>query len=198
MGRRGATEVSRGRRLVRAAARVCATLVAVVVAYLALVRLGLLPNPLAPVARGDIAQARSSRPGLRVLFVGNSFTFGHSMPELVHRLAAADPGGSPIFTVEYTAPFWSLRAASRDGGLTKLLHQIPWDVVVLQERSWVPSLSAEERARQMDPYAWSLDGDVSTVKSADDALHDLGLQARLRRSFRRHVLRDAGPPRAWL
>lgn len=156
---------SRARRLGRAAARICATIALVIFGYIALVQVGLLPNPLAPVARGDIAEARSTRPGLRVLFVGNSFTFWHSMPELVHRLAAADPRGTPIFTVEYTAPGWSLRQASHDGGLTKLLHEIRWDVVVLQERSWVAALPLEEREQQMYPYAWSLDADISGVKA---------------------------------
>ena len=156
---------SRGRRLIRAAARVCAALALIVLCYVALVRVGLLPNPLAPVAKGDIALARSGRPGLRVLFVGNSFTFEHSMPELVHRLAEAAPGARRIFTVEYTAPFWSLRAASQDDGLTMLLHDIRWDVVVLQERSWIPSLPLEQRARQMYPYAWSLARDISTARA---------------------------------
>jgi hypothetical protein len=156
---------SRARRLGRAAARICATLALVIFGYIALVQIGVLPNPLAPVARGDIAEARSSRPGLRVLFVGNSFTFWHSMPELVHRLAAANSRGTPVFTVEYTAPGWSLRQASHDGGLTKLLHKIRWDVVVLQEQSWLASLSLQEREQQMYPYAWSLDADISTVKA---------------------------------
>jgi hypothetical protein len=89
----------------------------------------------------------------------------NSMPELVHRLAVGDPSASPVFTVEYTAPFWSLRAASQDHGLTRLLQQIHWDVVVLQERIWVPSLPLEERARQMYPYAWSLDGDIATTQA---------------------------------
>jgi hypothetical protein len=165
MGRRSSTQVSRARRLARAAARICATLVLIVVGYVALVQVGVLPNPLAPVAKGDVALARSGKPGLRVLFVGNSFTFAHSMPELIHRLAEADPRGKPIFTVEYTAPFWSLRAASEDHGLTRLLHGIHWDVVVLQERSWIPSLAADERAKQMDQYAWSINADIATVKA---------------------------------
>jgi hypothetical protein len=40
----------------------------------------------------DIA---SSRPGIRVLFIGNSLTYANSMPTMVHKFAADDPGGSP-------------------------------------------------------------------------------------------------------
>jgi hypothetical protein len=137
----------------------------VVACYIGLVRVGLLPNPFAPIARGDLVLAESGRPGLRILFVGNSFTFENSMPELVHKLAAADPRGRPIFAVEYTAPLWSLRAASEDDGLKRLIHRIPWNVVVLQERSWIPALSLEERARQMYPYAWSLQRDIAAVRA---------------------------------
>ena len=78
---------------------------------------------------------------MRVLFVGNSFTASNSMPELVGRLAAGDEGAKPIFAVRYAAPGWSLRAASEDGALTSLSRDVDWDVVVLQEKSWVLAAS---------------------------------------------------------
>ena len=114
----------------------------------ALVRVGLLRNPFAPFLRGDVALARSTRPGLRVLFVGNSLTYSNDMPALVHDLAAADPAATPIYAVEYTAGAWRLKAAASDRGLYRLLHEVRWDDVVLQEQSAIPSLPTAVRGRE--------------------------------------------------
>ena len=128
--------------------------------YVALVHFGVLRSPFDPVLRGDVALARSDAPGLRVLFVGNSFTFSNSLPELVHELAAADDGAPPIYAVGYTAGGWSLRRASRNARLRELLHDVEWDVVVLQERSMLLSFSAGERAQETDPFARALDARI--------------------------------------
>jgi hypothetical protein len=124
--------------------------------YSGLVHVGLARSLFAPTLRGDIALARGGQPGLRVLFVGNSFTFRNSLPELVHDLAAGDPGAKPIYSVEYAAPGWSLREADKDSGLTKLLRDLKWDVVVLQEKSWLLSFPEEQWRRTTYPFARDL------------------------------------------
>jgi hypothetical protein len=129
--------------------------------YSGLVHIGLARSLLAPSLRGDIALARGDRPGLRVLFVGNSFTFENSLPALVHDLAADDPGARPIFSVEYAAPGWSLHQAAEDDGLTRLLQEVRWDVVVLQEKSWLLSLPADQWRRGTYPYARDLREKIS-------------------------------------
>jgi hypothetical protein len=106
-----------------------------------------------PKVGGDLALARSDRPGLRVLFVGNSFTFRNDLPRLVHGLAS---DGHPIYAVSYTAPGWRLKQAAHNRGLASLLHDVRWDVVVLQEQSELPSLPADVRVREFDPYAEEL------------------------------------------
>lgn len=126
------------------------------VLYVGLVRAGLVRSPFAPVVRGDIALARSDRPGLRVLFVGNSFTARNSMPALVHRLAAGDSGAQPIFAVQFTGPGSSLRRVSHDDALTALLREVRWNVVVLEEQSQIPSLPLERRRAEMVPFARAL------------------------------------------
>jgi hypothetical protein len=60
--------------------------------YVGLAKSGLIRSPFFPRVDGDLALAKSDKPGLRVLFVGNSFTYYHSMPELVHELAEHDAG----------------------------------------------------------------------------------------------------------
>jgi hypothetical protein len=130
---------SRFVRVLRLAGCALLGIVVVLALSVALVAIGVLRSPLAPVLGGDIALANSDRAGLRVLFVGNSLTYENSMPALVHRLAAADPGARPVFAVQYVAPAWRLSKAARDRPLDRLLAR-HWDVVVLQENSRVPSL----------------------------------------------------------
>ena len=44
-------------------------------------RVGVVGALASSARAGDIADARSDRPGLRVLFVGNSLTFVNEMPD---------------------------------------------------------------------------------------------------------------------
>jgi hypothetical protein len=122
--------------------------------YAGLVRAGLVRNPFAPVAAGELPLARSDKPGLRVLFVGNSFTFRNDMPELVQRLSGEKK--SRIFAVSFTAGGWQLRNFAGNRELERLLHEVHWDVVVLQEQSQIPSFGPDYRAREFDPYVQSL------------------------------------------
>jgi uncharacterized protein DUF4886 len=131
--------------------------------YAGLVRVGLARSLLAPTLRGDIALARGDRPGLRVLFVGNSFTFKNSLPKMVHELAAGDRGATPIFAVEYAAPGWSLHQADGDGGLAKLLREVRWDAVVLQEKSWLLSFPEDRWRRETYPAARELHEKITAV-----------------------------------
>jgi lysophospholipase L1-like esterase len=140
-------------RLLRLIAVLLAGLLLGVAAFAALIALGVVRNPLDPVIGGDIALARSARPGQRVLFVGNSLTYYHNMPGMVGRLAAADPGPKPLIVVSYTRGAAHLSDFAGDGGLGRLLHEVRWDDVVLQEQSMIPSLPPAERAQQMDPAA---------------------------------------------
>ncbi len=151
------------RRFIGIAVGVCIGAVLGLSLCVGLVWSGVVRNPFGPVVRGDVELARSDRPGLRVLFVGNSFTFRNEMPELVHKLADADGGRARIFAVSYTAGGWTLRKASRDDGLTGLLRDVRWDVVVLQEQSRLPSLSAMRRREETYPYARALDAKIVRV-----------------------------------
>jgi hypothetical protein len=124
--------------------------------YIVLVGAGLARNPFDPVPRGDVALARSGRPGLRVLFVGNSFTFRNALAAMVHDLAVYDRGGPQLFAVEYAAPGWSLEDAAGSDGLTHLLKQVRWNVVVLQEQSQLLSFTQAEWERETYPSARAL------------------------------------------
>ena len=168
------------------------------VVFLFLAYVGAVPNPFAPRLGGDVALAAGDRPGLRVLFVGNSLTYENSMPAMVRGLAAADEGASPIFAVQYVAGGWTLSEAADDRGLAQLLGR-RWDVVVLQEQSRVPS-DWGPRRHEFLPAARSLHarvraGGARTVlfmtwgyESGDDWTYDddsyAAMQSRLADGYR--------------
>ena len=137
------------RRFRRATLVVCAGILLGISVYAGLVKLGLARSPFRPVAGGNLELARSGRSGVRVLFVGNSLTFKNDLPELVHRLGGAR---TPIFAGSFTAPGWQLWQFAGDRRLERLLHDVHWDVVVLQEQSQIPSFPADDRAREFIPY----------------------------------------------
>jgi hypothetical protein len=128
-------------------------IVIAVALYVGLAKAGVIRTALFPVTRGDIELARSNEPGLRILFVGNSFTFYNDMPHMLHELAAQDPGARPIFAVQRTRNSWTLHGASEDKGLDSLLEDVQWDDVVIQERSWYLAEPAESWLRDTYPYA---------------------------------------------
>jgi len=166
------------RRTLRLLACAVAGIVLGLTVYSGLVHVGLARSLFAPTLRGDIALARGGRPGLRVLFVGNSFTFENSLPALVRELAAGDPGGKPIYSVEYAAPGWSLRQADKDGGLTKLLRDVEWDVVGPSGEELAALVSGGAVASQYLSVRARPAGEDRRVRRPDPPLHDMGLRAR--------------------
>jgi hypothetical protein len=151
--------------LLRALARGGFGLAVAALISVALVQAGLMRSPFAPALTGDLALARTDRAGLRVLFVGNSFTFYNSMPALVRRLAAADEGAPPIVVVDYSAGGWTLEDASHDDGLAAVLENGRWDFVVLQEQSQLLSFPAEQRREETYPFARALQGQIASAGS---------------------------------
>lgn len=129
--------------------------------YVGLAKSGLIRSPFFPRADGDLALARSDRAGLRVLFVGNSLTYYNEMPSLVRRLAEGDEGAPSVFSVEYTAPNWTLRRAAHDDGLAGLIEDVRWNVVVLQEQSQMLSFSPEWRRHYTSRYARALNREIA-------------------------------------
>lgn len=114
---------------------VLAAVAAGIALWVVAIQAGIVPHPIAPAAKGDLALVRSDRAGQRVLFIGNSLTYYNEMPSMVRRLASEDSHERALFVAQYTAPGWRLSSASNDAGLLKLLGEVRWDDVVLQERS---------------------------------------------------------------
>jgi len=75
---------------------------------------------------------------LRVLFVGNSYTFYNDLPGLVRRLGAADEPPVPIDDSMTARPGYSLEHHWREERERGKIRGGEWDFVVLQEQSQLP------------------------------------------------------------
>ena len=103
---------------------------------------------------------------LRVLFIGNSYTFKNNLPELFAELVRSS--GREI-DVDMAAPGgWTLSDHAASEGTQTMIQSQGWDYVVLQEQSVIPSLQ-EERAETMYPAVRALDEMIRNA-GADTAL----------------------------
>lgn len=97
---------------------------------------------------------------LRVLFVGNSYSF--KIPKQFEQLARAE--GQKLDVQQVTKGGWTL---AKHAGSQETLDQIvkgKWDIVVLQEQSQIPSLPENQRAKMMEPAAKAL---ASVIRKAN-------------------------------
>lgn len=94
-----------------------------------------------------------AEPELRVLFVGNSYTAGNSLPTVFAELA--DSGGHPVEVGMTASGGWTLADHFASRSFTDALQRESWDLVVLQEQSVIPSL-ADLREAEMYPAATGL------------------------------------------
>jgi len=86
-------------------------------------------------------------PPIRVLFIGNSYTYCNDLPGMLARLAAA--GGIRAETAMAAVGGWTLAAHAASVQTLQTIHGTPWNYVVLQEQSEVPAI---ERARVGSMY----------------------------------------------
>lgn len=108
-------------------------------------------------ADSQLEDAKSDKKGLRVLFVGNSHTFTNDVPGLVTKLAAAGSVERPLLAYSEAPGGTSFRMHWENGRVQKLLQDVKWDLVVLQDQSSMPNYSKAERDLETLPFARNLD-----------------------------------------
>lgn len=96
----------------------------------------------------------SSSQRLRVLFIGNSFTYVNDLPRLVARLAANE--SRPLETRMVTVGGASLKSHWDDGQALAAIKGAKWDYVVLQEQSALPV----NNPKLMHEYARLFDAEI--------------------------------------
>ena len=82
---------------------------------------------------------------LRLIFIGNSYTFYNDLPELAQRLSETTPG-LKLKTEQETHPGWTLQRHWLEGKARARIRERRWDVVVLQEHSTRPITDAGQFA----------------------------------------------------
>lgn len=91
----------------------------------------------------------------KVLFIGNSYTYTNNIPDMLKQLAAAN--GDTLIYDQNTPGGYTLEQHSTNAQTIAKIKSDKWDVVVLQEQSQLPALSATSVATWVFPYAEILD-----------------------------------------
>lgn len=105
------------------------------------------PGPGGANPRAELEARVNAKPRLAVLFVGNSYSFG--VPKAFSKLA--EEHGKSVRVGHSTNSGWSLRLHAQNPGTLKKIREGKWDVVVLQEHSEIPAMSAIKRDATMYP-----------------------------------------------
>lgn len=88
---------------------------------------------------------------IRVLFIGNSYTYVNNLPELVRGLAAGMTGPVPLKTEQVTVGGATLRQLWEAGPALAAIRQGRWDYVVLQEQSTLGGTLVNGKSVISDP-----------------------------------------------
>ncbi len=81
------------------------------------------------------ASAQAPSPRLRVLFIGNSYTYFNNLPDLFAHLAASTPNPKQVDTQMVVEGGATLQKLWDEGNARTAIRQGHWDFVVLQEQS---------------------------------------------------------------
>jgi len=141
---------------------------------------------------------------LKVLFLGNSYTYVNNLPQLIKDIALAN-GDTLVFDSNCPGGHTFNNHFNNAASLSKINAQA-WDCVILQAQSQEPSFSPGQVAAQTLPYAIKLDslvknnnpcsetvfyetwgrknGDASNCGSYPPICTYLGMQDRLRASYK--------------
>lgn len=107
---------------------------------------------------------------LRVLFIGNSYTYTNNLPAMVSAFSRALPNARPIDTGMVATGGATLRSAWNDGKALAAIRSDHWDYVVLQEQSSLGSLFVNGRIVINDPEKYFYE----YARRFDAAVHEAG------------------------
>lgn len=99
---------------------------------------------------------------LKVLFLGNSYTYVNDLPQLIKNLATS--AGKNVFTDQNTPGGYRLDQHKNNLTTLTKIQLENWDFVVLQEQSQVPTIDFT-RYNWMYPSAQELDSLISLQNS---------------------------------
>ncbi len=100
-------------------------------------------------------------PPLRVLFLGNSYTYSNDMPAILQALAAS--GGDRLDYEMEVPDGASLEEHYRRSSVAIAIKEGTWDYVVLQEQSLRPAMPIRQVEREFFQYGALLDRQIKTL-----------------------------------
>ena len=89
--------------------------------------------------------AQAGEPPLKVLFIGNSYTYVNDLPSLI--ISLADAGGRKMEVGQHLVGGRTLEQHVRDKQAIEKIRERNWDIVVLQEHSLQPILNRDSMAK---------------------------------------------------
>lgn len=104
----------------------------------------------------------------KVFFIGNSYTYTNSMPDMLRDFATAK-GDTLIYSMSAPGGYTFQQHTTLGATLTGIASQ-PWDLVVLQEQSQIPSFPPAQVATDCYPYARILDSLVDENDSCIETM----------------------------
>lgn len=106
----------------------------------------------------SMTYAQEKNDSTRVLFIGNSYTYYHDMPQIVQNIAAniAQSQRMKIAFKMCTPGGWSLKKHSESKDDIAAINEGHWDYVVLQEQSAAPAKPTKIVAEETYPYVRTL------------------------------------------
>jgi hypothetical protein len=84
------------------------------------------------------ALSAATNRSVRILFVGNSYTYADDIPWITTQLAASPNHNCPLETEMVAFPGATLRTHWEKGEVLAKMKRLKWDFVVMQEQSLVP------------------------------------------------------------
>jgi hypothetical protein len=93
---------------------------------------------------------------IKALFIGNSYTYYNNLPQLTANIALS-LGDTLTFDSNTIGGYTFEQHSTNTTTITKITAQ-PWDYVILQEQSQLPSFPPSQVQADVLPFADSLDG----------------------------------------
>lgn len=107
------------------------------------------------LANSKVSLHQQAPDSVRILWIGNSFTFYNDVPQMVENMGKEN--GVNISTTRVLKGGEKLSGHLQNPELHKLLQKGGWDYVVLQEFSSTPAYSTKYVAENIMPYAAEID-----------------------------------------
>lgn len=118
--------------------------------------------------RSPLVSSPDARRPLRILFIGNSYTFVNNLPRLVSALAAS--ADRPMMTKMVANGSMTLAGHWQDGQALATIRRGNWDYVVLQEHSTFGSTAVVNGVAQIGPT----DNFFKYARLFDDQIKKIG------------------------